>query len=421
MEIEETLKKYEGLVISIANKYVGNGLSFEELKQCGDIGLFEAITKFDKSKGYELSTYATYYIRNEIENGIDELSGISKYKNQQVRKMKKIVNELTQELKREPTDREIADKLEIPLEKLVELKSLSQQNISLENTIDGESASVVADFIADNSMTPEEQLIHEEEKRDSQLIKETFLKTLYYYERVVYTLRYEKKMNITSIAKKLNTNRVRINDIQKDIEKKYNDFFESEEYYKITNGKTDNLLKKIIEERKQNIDVSANGGKFAEYENYEKLSEIDFKEISKRFKDEYAINLKFPTFWEYFKEICETKDITYAKFKRATGLSKSQFETYKTPKAKPSISAIVSFGIYFKLGINTVNALLETGGYKFKKNDRTHLAYSFVLEQLKGYPIEYCNKVLELLGVEEAYLLNSNRKKRGKNKKKQKI
>ena len=102
-------------------------------------------------------------------------------------------------------------------------------------------------------MTPEEQLIHEEEKKDSQLIKETFLKTLYYYERVVYTLRYEKKMNITSIAKKLNTNRVRINDIQKDIEKKYNDFFESEEYYKLTNGKTDNLLKKIIEERKQNI------------------------------------------------------------------------------------------------------------------------------------------------------------------------
>lgn len=421
MEIEETLKKYEGLVISIAKKYIGKGLSFDELKQCGDIGLFEAITKFDESKGYELSTYATYYIKNEIENGIDELSGISKYKNQQVRKMKQTENELAQELKREPTDREIADKLEIPLEKLIELKTLSQQNVSLENTIDGESDSVVADFIADKSMTPEEQLIYKEEKEDGQLIKEAFLKTLYQYERVIYTLRYDKKMNITAIAKKLNSNRTRINTIQKDIERKYNDFFESEEYYTITNGKTDNLLKQIIENQTRNVDVSAKGEKFAEYENYESLSEIDFKEISKRFKDEYAINLKFPTFGEYFKEICDKKDISYAKFKRATGLSESQFKVYKTPKAKPSISAIVSFGIYFKLGITTVNGLLEAGGYQFKKNDRTHLAYTFVLEELKGYPIEYCNKVLELLGVEKAYLLNSNRKKRGKNKKKQKI
>ena len=73
--------------------------------------------------------------------------------------------------------------------------------------------------------------------------------------------------------------------------------------------------------------------------------------------------------------------------------------------------------IYFKIGIHTINTLLELGGFRFKINDRTHLAYTFVLEELKGYPIKYCNKVLELLGVEEDYLLNSDKKKRNNKKK----
>ena len=116
--------------------------------------------------------------------------------------MKRAESELTQELKRDPTDKEIADKLEIPIEKLVELKTLAQQNISLENTIDSESDSTISGFIADNSMTPEDHLIYEEKKKDSQLIKEAFLKTLYSYERMVYFLRIEKKQKITYVAKK---------------------------------------------------------------------------------------------------------------------------------------------------------------------------------------------------------------------------
>lgn len=419
MEFEEIFKKYEGLVKSIAKKYIGKGLSFEDLVQHGSIGLWQASEKFNESLGYELSTYATYWIKAEIENGIAELSDLSKYKIQQVNKMKQAENELTQELKRDPTDKEIADKLEMPLEKLLELKTLSQQNISLEKTIDSESDFVVADFIADKSMTPEEQLIYNEEKKDSELIKEAFLKTLYPHEKLIYILKNKKEINNTKIAKRLGVTRVRIKQIEENIENKLNDFYYSDEYHNITNGKTDRLLKDIIEKQKRNIEVSAKADKIAKYEDYEKLKEKNFKDISTRFQEEYAINLRYPTFEEQFNNICEQKNITESMFCRATNLSEETFKYYKTNGAIPSIKAMVSFGIYFKLGSHTINALLDTVGYSFKKNNRTHLAYTFVLEELKGYPIEYCNKVLELLGIEEKDLLNRYPKGKKESKKRQ--
>lgn len=406
MEFEEILQKYNGLVKSIASKYKGQGLDPEDLEQYGIIGLWKATENFDESLGNELSTYATPYIKNEIQKGIDEFNNSTEYKARLVRRMKKVINELTQELKRDPTDREIANKLEMSLEKITELKTLSQQNISLENTIDSESDSTISDFIADKSMTPEEQLIYNEEKKDSELIKEAFLKTLYPHERLIYILKNKKEINNTKIAKKLGVNRVRIKQIEKNIENKLNDFYYSDEYHNITNGKTDRLLKVIIEKQKGNIDVSAKADKIAKYEDYEKLKEKNFKDISTRFQEEYAINLRYPTFEEQFNNICEQKNITESMFCRATNLSEETFKYYKTEGAIPSIKAMVSFGIYFKLGSHTINALLDTVGYSFKKNNRTHLAYTFVLEELKGYPIEYCNKVLELLGIEEKDLLN---------------
>lgn len=412
MEVEEILNKYEGLVKKNAKKYIGNDIPFEDLVQHGNIGLWIATEKFNEKLGYEFSTYATYWIKWYIEEGIAESRGISNYNNKRINKMKKVQSELTQELKRDPTDKEVADRLEMPLEKLVDLKTLSQQNISLENTIDSESDAIVLDFIADESMTPEEQIIDNENKKDIQLINEAFLKTLYPYERCIYFLRENKKMNLASVAKKLNTHRARISQIDKNIKEKQVLFYKSDEYYKIVEGKSESLLKEIIAEQKKNIDASAKGEKFAKYENYENLPEINFKELSKRFQDEYGSALMFPTFGEYFKDICKKKKITYAKFHRATGLSESSFSNYKSPKPNPSIEAIVSFGIYFKIGIQTINTLLELGGFRFKINDRTHLAYTFVLEELKGYPIKYCNKVLELLGVEEDYLLNSDKKKK---------
>lgn len=403
------------LIRSIADKYKGHDIPFEELVCSGQIGLWMATKSFDKNAGVKFSTYAYYYIQNEIEINLDEVSGLSKYENQNIRKFKKAESELTQELNRKPSDKEISEKLDMPIEKIQELRRLSQQNISLNNTIDGESDSTIADLIPNETMSPEEQLIYNEEQNDSQIIKDAFLKTLLPYEKVIYHLRIEKEKNVTDIAKEFHVTRKRVTDIVKQINDKKNAFFSSDEYYNITNGKTDNLLKRIIEEQYKNIDISKKETNYAEFENYDNLTEIDFKVLAKRFNDEYAINLSHPTFDELFTKICEQKGINESNFQRATKLSESEFKTYKTKRATPSISAIVSLGIYFSLGINTVDGLLESAGYRFKKNDRTHLAYTFVLEQLKGYPIQYCNKVLELLGVEKKYLLNQPKK--GKRKK----
>lgn len=418
MEFEELLEKHKGLIKSIAKKYIGNGISFENLICYGELGLWEASKRFDEKRGNKFSTLATYWIKWEIEDGIATESGdLSQYRIKQIRKMKRAESELTQELKREPTDKEIADKLEIPLEKLVELKTIAQQNISLDNTIDSESDTVVADFIADTSMTPEEQMIYNEEKRDSKLIKEGFFNTLYQYERVIYTLRYEKNINVTNVAKKFKVTRARIIEIEKDIKEKQRAFFKSEEYYNIVDGKTDNLLQKIIEERNRNIDVSAKGEKIAKYENYEKLQEINFKEILSGFEEDFKLKLKFPTFGAYFRDLCQTKGITYTTFKRATGLSETQFKIYKTDKAKPSIASIVALGVYYKISFSVILDLMSLNGYCFKANDRTHLAYMYILQHLSGYPIEYCNKILELLGVEENRLLKRNKKGNKKKKK----
>lgn len=414
MDFEKVLVDYEGLVKSIANNYINRGLSKEDLIQNGNIGLWEAQKRYDKEKNTQFSTYATYWIRAMIEDALAELSDISKYRIKQIGKMKKAINDLSQELDREPTDIEIASKLEVPLEKIEELKKLSQQSISLDKTIDSEDNATISDFIADKSMTPEEQLIHEEEKRDSQLINEAFLKTLLPHERYVYFLRNKKKLNLTKTAEKLGVYRKRIIDIENNISEKLALFFKSEEYIKLTSGKSEEVLKKIIEEYKKNIDASAKGEKIAKFENYENLKEIDFKDLLNRFQDEYETVLKFPTFGAHFRDICKTKNITYTTFYRATGLSESQFSVYKSDNAKPSISSLVALGIYFKISTSTINTLVELAGYRFKVNDKTHMAYMFVLEHLKGYPIEYCNKVLELLGVEEDKLLKSDKKKRKK-------
>ena len=405
-EFNKLLIENEKLIMGIAKKYEGHGIPLNDLYCRGVEGLWKATKKYDENAGAKLSTYAYKYIEEAIKEFVYEESGLSKHENNKIRKFKKAESELSQELNRKPSDKELSEKLEIPIEKIQELRKLSQQKISLDNNIDNESDSTIADFISDETMTPEEQIIYKEEQKDSQLIKEAFLKTLLPYEKVIYYLRIEKEMKVTDVAKKFNVTRKRVSDIVKQINDKKNAFFNSDEYYNITNGKTDNLLKRIIEEQYKNIDISKKETNYADFENYDKLSEIDFKDISKRFSEEYAINLKYPTFKDQFNEICRQKNITESMFNRATNLSHEEFKNYKNGLRIPSIKAMVSFGIYFKLGSHTINLLLETAGYKFKMNDRTHLAYSFVLDELKGYPIEYCNKVLTLLGIEYKDLLN---------------
>lgn len=415
MEDSKLIEENRGLVLSIIKKNSPKGLSaedIEDLEQYGYIGVLEAKQKFDNNKGVKFSTYATPWIKYNVQKGIAQLLGFSRYRNNQIIEMKRAENELAQELNRKPTDNELADKLQIPLEKLTEIKKLIQPKVSLENSIDSESKSTMADVIADDSMNPEEQLIAKEELKIRERIEKAFFRTLTKGEKRVYLLR--KKYNITTTAKMLGSTRQRIYTIENDIELKDSSFRLSEEYHNIEDGITKNLLKEIIEESKKNIDISVKGEKISEYENYEDLQEKDFKELSTKFFRDYSESTMYPTFGKFFKKICEDRGITETMFCRATKLDKSSFTNYKSSKASPSLVSLIAFGIYFKISTNIIEKLIRLSGCYLKENDKTHMAYSFILENLKGYPIAYCNKVLELFGIEEKDFLQTEKKKRTK-------
>ena len=192
MEDNKLIEENRGLVLSIIKKNSPKGLSaedIEDLEQYGYIGVLEAKQKFDNNKGVKFSTYATPWIKYNVQKGMAQLLGFSRYRNNQIVEVKRAENELTQELNRKPTDNELADKLQIPLEKLSEIKKLIQPTVSLENSIDSESKSIMADFIADNSMNPEEQLIAKEELKIKERIDKAFFRTLTKGEKSVYLLK----------------------------------------------------------------------------------------------------------------------------------------------------------------------------------------------------------------------------------------